>query len=177
MIEWMIEKAKKYWFTTRAKMFKPKYLIELWKRAFKNAEAPCLGVQLAELVEFLAPLIPPHIWYGADMDANYIPDVLFNFQSAELKKIGDLSVLLEIAKVTDQFRSGVFYAVKINSNIIKYIEVGLDDKVFEETDLDGIIIEICAFDTSYFEIYSEDRQLMDMIAAHFNETLILPGER
>ncbi len=153
-------------------MFRPKYLIRLWRNAFEKTEVACLGIQLIELVEFLTPIIPFHTWYGADMDANFIPEALFNFRSYNLKKIGDDLALYAMLKTTDQFLSAVFIVLKREFDNSKFIEVGTEDPKFRQIDVEGVILEIRAFDTSYFELYSDDFSLIQKISNHFKKVEI-----
>lgn len=45
---------------------------------------------------------------------------------------------------------------------------GTEDEPFRSLDLNGVLIEIRAFDTSYFEIYSENKILMERLAELYN---------
>ncbi|MEL7431103.1 MAG: hypothetical protein AAGI90_01040 [Chlamydiota bacterium] len=63
--------------------------------------------------------------------------------------------------------SGIFVAIiKKNQTNLSELDlcVGNEDEPFRSLDLDGVLIEIRVFDTSYFEIYSENKLLMEKLA-------------
>ncbi|MEX0961297.1 MAG: hypothetical protein WDZ28_00360 [Simkaniaceae bacterium] len=148
-------------------MFEPKYLIRLDTKVFSNAQAICLGSQLLSIIKNLSELIEPHIWLCADIDAiSSIPQKL-GIESFQLKKIGDDSSLINLCENIDQFLSGIFVAI-IKKNQANLNDLDLctrtEDEPFRSLDLDDVLIEIRAFDTSYFEIYSENKPLMEKLA-------------
>jgi len=144
----------------------------LKKDSFNNSYAACLGVQLFELLSFIENIIPRHVWYGADLDSTSNDEIL-SFTSFSLKKMGSISSLKKIANKTEQFWSGVFLAIKSEINIKKHpIMLGTEDPEFRIINLDGIIIEIRAFDTSHFEILSEDIELIKKIAVNYHVKIV-----
>ncbi|NGX36928.1 MAG: hypothetical protein K1000chlam2_00074 [Chlamydiae bacterium] len=147
-------------------MFEPKYLIRLDKRAFPTEQVVCLGSQLISIIKNLSELIESHIWFCADIDAiSPIPQKL-GVDSFQLTKIGDDPSLVNLCENIDQFLSGVFIAIREKDQNLKYSDlcVGTEDDQFRSLDLDGVLIEIRAFDTSYFEIYSENQELINKLA-------------
>jgi hypothetical protein len=81
--------------------------------------------------------------------------------SFELRKIGNIHSLINLCENINQFLSGVFIAVKEKNKNSKCsdLRVGTEDEQFRPLHLDGILIEIRAFDTSYFEVYSDNFDL------------------
>jgi hypothetical protein len=152
-------------------MFDPKYLIRLNTKAFSDAQAICLGSQLLSIIKTLSELIEPHIWLCADVDAlSPIPQKL-GIESFQLKKLGEDSSLIDLCENIDQFLSGIFVAIiKKNQTNLSDLDLcaGTEDEPFRSLDLDGVLIEIRAFDTSYFEIYSENKLLMEKLAELYN---------
>lgn len=151
-------------------MFQPKFQILIQKENF-NDNFICLGSQLITIINFLKDVLLPHIWYAADIDV--LGETLIDY-SFFLKKIGDDSILIDICAKIDQFLSGIFVAIDnriLNPNI-EQIEVGTEDKRFRSLPLDGVLIEIRAFDTSFFEIYTEDEGIIKKLANKFNVTTI-----
>lgn len=147
-------------------MFEPKYLIELNKEAFPHDEFLCLGSQLKSIVKTLSELIEPHIWFGADVDAfSPVPQKL-GINSFQLRKIGDDHSLVNLCENIEQFLSGVFIAVKEKNQNFKCSELlaGTEDEPFRALNLDGILIEIRAFDTSCFEAYSDNLILIENLS-------------
>ncbi|MCB1074572.1 MAG: hypothetical protein KDK59_03465 [Simkania sp.] len=147
-------------------MFEPKYLIRLDKKAFVQDQVVCLGAQLKSIIKNLSELIEPHVWFGADVDAISPMPKKLGVDSFQLRKIGDNHFLLNLCENIDQFLSGVFIAVKEKDQNFKYSElrVGTEDEQFRSLNLDGVLIEIRAFDTSYFEIYSDNLILMKKLS-------------
>ena len=147
-------------------MFAPKYLMRLDKKIFSHDQIVCLGSQLKSIIQNLSLLIEPHVWFGADVDAlSPIPQKL-GIDSFQLRKIGDSYSLINLCENIDQFLSGVFIAIKEKSQnfISSEIFVGTEDEQYRSLNLDEIIIEIRAFDTSYFEVYSDSLILMEKLS-------------
>lgn len=148
-------------------MFEPKYLIRLDAKVFSNGQAVCLGSQLLSIIKNLSDLIEPHSWFCADIDAiSPIPQKL-GIESFQLKKLGGDPSLIDLCENIDQFLSGIFVAIiKKNQTNLSELDlcVGNEDEPFRSLDLDGVLIEIRVFDTSYFEIYSENKLLMEKLA-------------
>lgn len=147
-------------------MFEPKYLIRLDKKAFSHDQVVCLGSQLKSIIKSLSELIEPHVWFGADVDAiSPIPKKL-GVDSFQLRKIGNSHSLINLCENIDQFLSGVFIAVKEKNQNFKCSDlcVETEDEQFRSFNLDGILIEIRAFDTSCFEVYSDNSILIEALS-------------
>ena len=68
--------------------------------------------------------------------------------------------------------NGIFVAIKKEKASFEIsLELDTEDEEFRIIDLPGIIIEIRAFDTSYFEIYIENLDLIQKIALHYGTTI------
>ena len=147
-------------------MFEPKYLIRLDKKAFSHDQVVCLGSQLKSLVKNLSELIGPHVWFGADVDAISPMPKKLGIDSFQLKKIGESHSLVSLCENIDQFLSGVFIAVKEKNQNFKCSElrIGTEDEQFRSLNLEEVLIEIRAFDTSYFEVYSNNSILMEKLS-------------
>jgi len=155
-------------------MFTPKYLICLGTKAFLDAEAVCLGSQLCSLIEILSNLIKSHVWLCADVDAQSPLPRQLEINSFKLNFIGADEALINLCNNIDQFMSGVFIAIPAsakerfeNSEVL----VDTEDELYRPIDFDGILIEIRAFDTSYFKVYSENQSLMKQLSELFNSEL------
>ena len=121
-------------------MFNPTYLIYVNLENFAGSEYICLGWQFSEILDFIKDKLPPHIWYGADIEVSGFFPWGLGMNSFELKKIGDFSAMRKIAQEIDQFQSGVFIAVpdniKINEGSIK---AGTKDFPFKGRDVEGAL--------------------------------------
>ncbi|MCH9609381.1 MAG: hypothetical protein S4CHLAM45_05220 [Chlamydiales bacterium] len=147
-------------------MFGPKYLIRLDKKAFSRDQFVCLGSQLKAIIKTLSELIEPHVWFGADIDAISPMPKKLGIDSFQLRKIGDSYSLINLCENINQFLSGVFIAVKEKKRNFEYSElrVGTEDERFRSLNLDGVLIEIRAFDTSYYELYSDNLILIEKLS-------------
>ena len=153
-------------------MFNAKYLVRLDKNSFADGFI-CLGKQLVIILNFLENELTPHIWYGANIDANFNTNFLEKYSSFFLKKIGNLSTLKNLAKEVDQFLFGVFIAIQKDYEFSdNSLQVDTEDDRFRPLGIEGVIIEIRAFDTSYFEIYSDDYQLIRKIADKYSTPIL-----
>ena len=151
-------------------MFEPKYLICLEKRSFFPEQVVCLGSQLKSIIKNLGKLVEGCIWFCAEVDAiSPIPQKL-GIESFRLKKIGNNSSLINLCENIDQFLSGVFVGVREQNQSLQLEDlcVGTEDERFRALDLNGVLIEIRAFDTSYFEIYSESFEVMKKLSKVYN---------
>jgi len=68
-----------------------------------------------------------------------------------------------------QFIWGVFLCIdkKYSSQNVIGVELETEDKPFRSIDSDGILMEIRAFDTTYFGIYAEDLELITKISKQY----------
>ncbi|MBS0625364.1 MAG: hypothetical protein JSS32_04870 [Verrucomicrobia bacterium] len=147
-------------------MFKPTYLIRLDRKVFSQDQVVCLGSQLKSIINSLEKLIEPHVWFIADVDAiSPIPEKL-SINSPKLKKIGNDRSIINVCEHIDQFLSGIFIAIKRENQDFKCSELSVrtEDEQFRSLNLEGILIEIRAFDTSYFEVYSDNHNLMEVLS-------------
>jgi hypothetical protein len=55
----------------------------------------------------------------------------------------------------------------------KLQELETEDKPFRSLACDGIFLEIRTFDTSYFEVYAEDKKIPEVISRQFNFTELI----
>jgi len=152
-------------------LFIPKFFLNLSSRSFNN-NVVCLGEQLIKVVLVLREILPIHFWMGADVDAS--PNNLVReFSSFNFKIIGEDQNLIDLAENTDQFLSGVFIAIEGNEiTDIKSDAAGsTEDEPFRGLDLINVLIEIRAFDTTAFEIYSESLAIIEKLSSHFNEPI------
>lgn len=139
-------------------MFEPKYLIRLNKDVFPCDPVACLGSQLKTIVKGLGELMLPHIWFGSDVDAISHKPKKLGIDSFQLKKIGDDGALIGLCETVDQFLSGVFIAIGTKNQNCKCwtLSIETEDEPFRSINLEDILIEIRAFDTTCFEVYSDN---------------------
>lgn len=149
-------------------MFKPKFHLILSTEHFYPSKAICLGSQMISLIDFLETRLPSHIWYSADIDAMGQAAKKYNLQSGIIKKIGTASSLKKICAEVDQFLSGVFFAVQNGQQYESTsVEIYTEDKPFRTLNISGVLLEIRAFDTSFFDLFSEDEKILKELSENF----------
>jgi hypothetical protein len=144
-------------------MTKPNYLVRVqWKE-----ECSCLGEQLKEILEFieLYPTMKEVIWYASDLDSSPIPECIRKFGDFIPKKVGNTRDLITICQHVPQFLSGVFLA--FSKDVGEQLDEGFETEADLFRDMGDAVLEIRAFDTSYFEIYSDDISIISGIANEF----------
>lgn len=90
--------------------------------------------------------------------------------SSFLRKIGTDESFIKLSSQIDQFLSGVFFAIDNNCKNLKteQLEVRTEDEQFRCLPIEEVLIEIRAFDTSFFEIYTEDEKIIKELAKKFD---------
>lgn len=147
-------------------MFNPKYRISITSKSFPLDNFICLGSQLVAIINFIENFLPPHVWYGADIEAVGKGVGKYNLKGIQLREIGDTPKMIEYCNIVDQFIWGDFVCIdsRYTSENIQNIEIETEDEEFRSIDWKGVLLEIRTFDTTYFEIYSEDLKLIKMMA-------------
>ncbi len=150
-------------------MFKPKYKISLTEKCFPKAKFVCLGSQLSSIISYIRDFLPKHTWYGADVDAIGKGATKHNVNNIQLNEIGSDLQFIDYCSEIEQFIWGVFLCINSNfsSQPIQSVELETEDEPFRSIPCDGVIFEIRTFDTSYFEIYSDDESLMKMLSTKY----------
>lgn len=151
-------------------MFKPKYRIIITSKCFPKEKFICLGIQLISIINSIKNILPNHVWYGADVEAVGKGARKYNIKGIQLNVIGNDLQFIEYCSEIEQFIWGIFLCIDndFSHQNIRGIELETEDKPFRFITCDGILIEIRAFDTTYFAIYSEDRVLIEKISIIFN---------
>ncbi len=155
-------------------MFIPKYRILIFAKSFPKDNVICLGSQLISIVNTLKKFLPHHEWYGADVNAVGKDAMNTSVNGIQLSIIGDDLQFIKYCSGIDQFIWGVFLCIdsKFSSQNIQGVELETEDESFRPLACNGILLEIRAFDTSYFAIYSEDKKITEIISSQFNYTKV-----
>ena len=151
-------------------MFNPKYRVLLTSKGFPSDNAICLGTQLISIITFLKDFLPKHIWYGADVDAVGKGSTKIDVNDIQLNLIGTDLEFIQYCSEIDQFIWGVFLCVDRDYSLqnIQGVQLETEDESFRPISCEGVFLEIRAFDTSYFEIYSGKVGIIDEISKKFN---------
>ena len=150
-------------------MYRPKFQILIESEKFYPDEFMCSGSQLIKIVECLKNVLTPHFWYGANIFSFDEFDKRQEPNSFDLLLIGDDEALRKICSEVGQFLSGVLFAVDNNfiSQNIENILVDTEDEQYRPVDIEGVLIEIRLFDTSFFCVFSEDEKIINELAERF----------
>ena len=151
-------------------MFNPKYEILLTKNSFLRDEFICLGSQVICIIDYLKGLLPSHLWYGADVVATGEEVMNLDLNSTQLKLIGNDADFVQLCSSIDQFLSGVFVCANHDLPSCNVVgeELETEDPPFRSINIEQIIAEIRAFDTSYFIIYLKDKNLLNKLIEKFH---------
>ena len=141
-------------------MTEANYLVEI-----TDKDVACLGSQLVRILDTINPFIENVTWYASDIDANIEPAFFSNFKGALPKKIGNTSDLVKLCRNVPQFLSGVFLAFLKDQGEYLSNKYSTEDKEFR--DIGDAILEIRAFDTSYYKIYANNFSVIEKIANEF----------
>ena len=155
-------------------MFNPKNRILITNTCFAGDGVICLGGQLITIINSIKNLLPKHAWYGGDVQAVGKNARKYNLNGFNLNIIGSDLKFIEYCSGIVQFIWGVFLCIDEHflSQNIRSVEVGTEDEPFRPLTLEGVLIEIRAFDTSFFELYSEDTILMKEISKMYSAEII-----
>lgn len=132
----------------------------------KGGKTSCLAAQLVQILEVINASTKGLIWYGADVEV--IGDIPFKLGLEEWspKKIGDTKIFIKGLKQVDQFLSGVFFAFPTDVGDVLEGRFSTEDEPYRSSK--GAILEIRAFDTSYYEVYSYGLDIIAKLADFFS---------
>ncbi len=153
-------------------MFEENYITLLSDNNFNN-NIVCLGKQVVEIINFLENFLPSLVWYGSDISITANSDTIFLDEKFTLytpTKIGTSYDFKKESNKVFQFLSGVFIASEKDISWPNSLKIGTED-LFRPIEMNGIILEIRAFDTAYFEVYSDDYELIKRIATHYKSEI------
>lgn len=153
-------------------MFNPKYKLLITGKCFPEEKFICLGTQLILIVNTLKDFLPKHIWYGADVDAMGKGAMKSNINDVQLNLIGTNFDFIRYCAGIDQFIWGVFLCIdnSFSSQKIEGVELETEDQQFRSIPCNGILLEIRTFDTTFFEIYAENEEILKTISKKFNSS-------
>lgn len=136
-----------------------------------SAPVACTGEQLGRLVRSLSGEAGPYRWFCADVRTNGPSPFPAGSAPAE---VGDTTTLEKLARLVDQFDSGVFFAVPSSVTSPKF----RNDPVTDDepgADLGSAVLEVRAFDWSYLELAGVDATLVRDVARTFGRSVELLG--
>jgi len=149
-------------------MFCPNYRVLITNESFPGDNVICLGQQLISIVKATQKFLPQHTWFVADVDA--VGKNAPKFKGYHLEKLGTDSDLIEYCTEIEQFIWGDFLCINDQylSQNFQEIELETEDLPFRSLNCKGVLFELKAFDTAFFEIFSEDLELMKRFSSLYN---------
>jgi hypothetical protein len=143
-------------------------MIQLTGEQIDGEIASCTGSQLVRILKILKEYHQDLDWYIADISANQILANSFAPTKDDVpRRVGNIEQLINLSEQVDQFFSGIFLAISEVIPSPQWNRSFVTEDCPTE-DLGDALIEIRAFDTTYFEIYSSDRSLIESIAQRFH---------
>lgn len=150
-------------------MTQPKYSINLTGAAINDSSVSCTGEQLVLIVKKLTSYADLH-WYASDVSLNLNTRFWADFSLSKPSFVGDSSKLIREASQVDQFFSGVFLGASFKSERnIDMEAIETEDEKYR--DIGEFVIEIRAFDTTYYEIYSIESNLLTSMCESFGVSM------
>lgn len=140
------------------------YLLRVAGEFIDQESSSCTGKQLKELINQVQPWVRGCVWHILDIKTNNAVDVPASDDGQEVKISTD--VLSDFCSRVDQFLSGILLAVPSD---LSRPHLNLDAITEDEpsTDIGDALLEIRAFDTSYFEIYTPIPELAEKLHCLF----------
>jgi hypothetical protein len=143
-------------------------IIELTGQEINDEIVCTTGYQLAMILESIKSQISSCIWYGADISVSNSSTSSLLTLNENPSVIGNTGELIKFSLQTDQFLSGVFLAVPENIDHPTWLRhPGTEDEPTK--DLGDAILEIRAFDTSFFELYSSNSKIIESLTKYFKK--------
>ena len=151
----------------------PKYGIRLTGSQLNKSVISCTGEQLLILIRELSENIDSCLWYLADVSLLSPIKEWKGFESTQPKLLGGTDKLNTYVNKVDQFLSGVFLAIVSKDKIIRWSN-DYETENDQFRDIESAILEIRAFDTSYFEIYSTEKRFIEKLCICFDGKIDTP---
>ena len=156
-------------------MTKPIYGIRLTGEELTQKINSCTGEQLCMILNILCINEENAIWSSSDVTTSPTRKNWSLYASAVPIIVGDSTKLLELCQQVEQFTSGVFLAVYDNNNSKSWARPReTEDAPFIDNEFADV--EIRAFDTSYFEIYSKKISVLTCFINRFGCELTVNKE-
>lgn len=136
------------------------YTLRINGKLIDGESVSCTGKQLRELLVQVEPWIGSCEWYILDIKTNNSIELL-TYDAKNQRTLAGEALRDACARV-DQFMSGIFLAVPRN---LSQPKLTLDAVTEDEpsSDIGDALLEIRAFDTSYFEIYTPLPELAERL--------------
>ena len=128
----------------------------------------CLGSQLARIVTSLMGQLADVSWYIADVEVIGTSRLA---QGQTPQFVGQSHQFVALVQDVDQFLRGVFLAVR-GGRLQPHFRERIDTEDPVNVDLGDALVEIRAFDTTYFELLTMDSAIAAVGAAGFGVNIL-----
>lgn len=140
-------------------MNQPVFLVKV-----EGESISCLGSQLLDILATIMPYVEKLPWYAADVEVNGSRPFNVGMQGFTSHKVGDVNDVVDLCKKVDQFKSGVFYQIAGGNKPAKE-ELSTEDEEFRI--IPNAVLEIRAFDTTYFEVYTSNELVVNALRSRY----------
>lgn len=145
---------------------KPQGVIRLTGQQINNQLVSCTGPQLVKILQVLEEHTNNYDWFTADISTNNTPPSEF-IDGEEPYRVGDTQRLIQLSLLVDQYFSGLFLAVPRGIEDPQWLGY-FETESEPTTELGCAVLEIRAFDTSYFEIYCSELETLQALSRYFS---------
>ncbi|RJG26978.1 hypothetical protein [Paenibacillus thiaminolyticus] len=144
-------------------MKKPEFVLRIVKTK-ETQQFSCLGEQLAEILSVIYEQTEACNWYAFDVDFNTPHSE--HFFTSPFCRIDSIERLINNSKMVDQFLSGVFIAIKgeVAEWNLEHLPTTEEEEGLQH---EQAVVEIRAFDTSYFEVYGLESKVKEKLKLAF----------
>ena len=142
--------------------------IQLTGEQINGEFVSCTGIQLIRILGAIRDFLNDSDWYISDISTNNSVSGLFSIENSNLPlKVGNIDKLIQLTTQVDQFLSGIFLCVPSSiQNPTWSRNFDTEDEPTE--DLEDALIEIRAFDTTCFEIYTSNSTWIQSLLNSFS---------
>ncbi len=144
--------------------------IALSRLELNNERISCTGSQLASILHEIEDQLHELTWYVVDVLArnHYCLELYEEKEGSQIPlKVGTTQDLIDFVLPVPQFESGIFLAVPTSMGPNIHWTPNLFNTENEEF-IEPSILIVRAFDTSYFEILSKKKDVIDRLTVRFS---------
>jgi len=141
-----------------------------------NDTAACLGPQVAAVLDALTalPELSNAAWYAGGFEMIWpeeIREALRLYESNEPVMIDDIGTFVPLVRKVGQFLDGVFFSVPAGQPPAVAVKLLTADGPIEKM-MTNAIVQVCAFDTSWIEIGTENEAMIRNLQLQFGGKIV-----
>jgi hypothetical protein len=155
-------------------MTETRYVVQRNGREINGSKFSCEGEQIALIIEAFGELVRQCVWFVSDIDEQIDGPRLFPEGVKIPVLVGDRAETVAYLRQVTQFVWAVFLAVPVDRLPVQWGEVWAESEPFQ--DIGDAIVEICAFDSSFIQVYARDAAILEPIVARFGGEILTSNE-